>query len=116
VLVNEIHEPPSLLVPEGRSANHWVGIRAIGTKSNRDGIGARVEVQAGKLKLVDEVRSGGSYLSQNDLRLHFGLGTAAQIDTLNVQWPSGRTDHWTGIPADRQIVVEEGAPAVRTKP
>ena len=115
VVVNEIHEAPSLLLMEGRSTNHWLGIRTVGTKSNRDGIGARVEVQAGKLKLVDEVRSGGSYLSQNDLRIHFGLGTATQIENLTVRWPSGRIDHWTGIPADRHIVVEEGAPAVRTE-
>jgi len=116
VVVNEIHEAPSLLVSEPRSKNHWIGIRTVGTKSNRDGIGARVEVTAGKLRLVDEVRSGGSYLSQNDLRIHFGLGTATRIDDLTVRWPSGRVDHWTGIAADRQIVAEEGAPEVRAKP
>ena len=74
-----------------------------------------MEAQAGKLRLVDEVRSGGSYLSQNDLRIHFGLGTATRIDDLTVRWPSGRVDHWNGIAADRQIIAEEGAPEVRAK-
>jgi hypothetical protein len=52
---------------------------------------------------------------QNELRIHFGLGTATQVENLTVRWPSGRVDHWTGIPADRHLVVEEGAPAVRTE-
>jgi enediyne biosynthesis protein E4 len=107
IAVNEMHERPSLLLPEETGRNHWIGIRTIGVKSNRDGIGARVELRAGGVAQVDEVRSGGSYLSQNDLRLHFGLGAAAQVDQLRVIWPSGHVDEWRNIPPDRQIVVEE---------
>jgi hypothetical protein len=113
VVVNEMNEPPSLLGLEGRMENHWIGIRTIGAKSNRDGIGARVEIQAGQLKQTDEVRSGGSYLSQNDLRLHFGLGAATKIDRLTVRWPSGVLDRLENIPADQQIILEEGSSSWR---
>jgi len=108
VAVNELHETPSLLMPDGAAAGHWLGIRTIGAASNRDGIGARLQVRSGSTVQVDEVRSGGSYLSQNDLRLHFGLGTAAQVDELAVRWPSGRVDRWKAIPANQHIVVREG--------
>src|SRR5579864_1652614 len=109
VATSELHETPSLLVPEGPAANHWLGIQLTGTKSNRDGIGARVEVLARALRQIDEVRSGGSYLSQSDLRLHFGLGEATRVDRLTVRWPSGLMDTINNIPADRHIVVEEGS-------
>lgn len=116
VFVNEMGEAPSLLVPELRAPNHWIGIRTIGSKSNRDGIGAIVEVRSGSLSQMDEVRSGGSYLSQNDLRLHFGLGASAQVDELTVTWPSGRVDHWRSIPANQQIVIQEGVASWRAFP
>jgi hypothetical protein len=109
VAVNEMHERPSLLMPLEKSFNHWIGIRTVGVKSNRDGIGARVEVRAGALRQVDEVRSGGSYLSQNDLALHFGLGAANKVDEITVTWPSGIVNHWNDIPADRCIVLQEGS-------
>jgi enediyne biosynthesis protein E4 len=108
VAVNELHERPSLLIPESRSGGHWIGIRTIGTRSNRDGIGARVAVRSGSVWQIDEVRSGGSYLSQNDLRLHFGVGSTAEVNELVVRWPSGSVDHWKNIPADQQIIVTEG--------
>ena len=108
VAVNELHEKPSLLIPESRSAGHWIGIRTVGTRSNRDGIGARVSVRSGSVWHMDEVRSGTSYLSQNDLRLHFGLGSAAEVDELTAKWPSGGIDRWRNIPADQQIVITEG--------
>jgi hypothetical protein len=111
----ELHEKPSLLVPEGPAANHWIGVQLAGTKSNRDGIGARVEVVARTLRQIDEVRSGGSYLSQSDLRLHFGLGEATRADRLTVRWPSGLVDTINNIPADRHIVVEEGTGTWRKK-
>jgi enediyne biosynthesis protein E4 len=113
IAVNEMNEPPSLLALEGIMENHWIGIRTVGSKSNRDGIGARVEIQAGQLKQTDEVRSGSSYLSQNDLRLHFGLGAATNIDRLTVRWPSGVLDRLENIPADQQIILEEGSPSWR---
>jgi hypothetical protein len=108
VAVNELHERPSVLIPKVAAPNHWLGILLIGTKSNRDAIGARVEMQAGGLRQIDEVRSGGSYLSQSDLRLHFGLGTATRVDRISVRWPSGAKDTLRGIPGDRHIVIEEG--------
>ena len=108
IVVNELHERPSLLVPEAPVPHHWVGIQLMGTKSNRDGIGARIEAVSGNLQQIDEVRSGGSYLSQNDLRVHFGLGTATRVDRITVRWPSGVVDKVRGIPADRHIVIEEG--------
>jgi len=115
VAVSELHEKPSLLVPEGRVSNHWIGVQLIGAKSNRDGIGARVEAVAGALRQIDEVRSGGSYLSQSDVRVHFGLGAATRVDRLTVRWPSGLVDTIHNIPADRHIVVEEGSGTWRKK-
>ena len=109
VVVNELHEKPSLLAPDGPAPNHWIGVQLMGTKSNRDGIGARVEVESGALRQIDEVRSGGSYLSQSDLRLHFGLGAATRADRVTVRWPSGTVDTVRGVPADRYIVMEEGS-------
>ncbi|MDQ2777547.1 MAG: CRTAC1 family protein [Acidobacteriota bacterium] len=109
VIVNELDETPSLLILDHPTANHWLGIRTVGSVSNRDGVGAAITARSGSLIQVDEVRSGGGYLSQNDLRIHFGLGAASKVDELTVSWPSGRVDHWRDIPADQQIVVHEGA-------
>jgi enediyne biosynthesis protein E4 len=108
VAVNELHERPSLLMPESRSAGHWIGIRTVGTRSNRDGIGARVAIRSGGVWQIDEVRSGGSYLSQNDLRVHFGLGASGAVNELVVKWIGGGIDRWKNIPADQQIIVTEG--------
>jgi len=76
--------------------------------SNRDGIGAKIKVVAGDLTQVAQVRSGTSYLSQSDLRAHFGLGGRAQVDLVEVRWPSGRVDRVRGVPADRKITIREG--------
>jgi len=114
VAVNELHEIPSLLVPESPVKNHWLGVRLVGTKSNRDGIGARVEIEAGGMRQIDEVRSGGSYLSQSDLRLHFGLGGAARVDRVTVRWPNGTVDRISGIPANRHVILEEGKQSWRS--
>ena len=115
VAVIELHEKPSLLVPEGSVSNHWIGVQLTGTRSNRDGIGARVEVVTRSLRQIDEVRSGGSYLSQSDLRLHFGLGEATRVERLTVRWPSGLVDTIHNIPADRHIAVDEGSGTWRHK-
>jgi hypothetical protein len=115
VAVNELHEKPSLLFPEAPAPNHWIGIQLIGTRSNRDGIGARVQVEAGGLRQIDEVRSGGSYLSQSDLRLHFGLGAATRVERITIRWPSGLVERLSGIPADRHIVIEEGSSSWRKR-
>jgi hypothetical protein len=114
VAVNELHEHPSLLMLQLKPPGHWIAIKALGVKSNRDGIGARVEVRAGSMRQLDEVRSGGSYLSQNDMCLHFGLGNAAKLDELTIAWPSGIVDRWTNIPADQGIVAKEGAKSWRS--
>jgi hypothetical protein len=109
VVVNELHENPSLLVSDTPTPSHWIGIQLTGTRSNRDGIGARVVIEAGALRQIDEVRSGGSYLSQSDLRLHFGLGAATRAYRVTVFWPSGTVDTVRDIPADRHVVIEEGS-------
>src|SRR5439155_517945 len=88
-VVSNMNAMPSLLVNQVRTPNHWIGIRTIGTKSNRDGIGARITLKAGPRTLVDEVRSGSSYDSNNDMRVHFGLGGTTKIDFVQIRWPSG---------------------------
>jgi len=108
IAVNNQNDPPTLLHNVGAKTNHWVTIRTVGTRSNRDGIGARISVVAGGRRLIDEVRSGGSYLSQNDLRVHVGLGQATKIDSLEIRWPSGITDRLENLPVDRFLTVQEG--------
>jgi hypothetical protein len=107
VVVNNINDTPSLLKNSGERQN-WVLLQLLGTKSNRSGIGARVTISAGGVKQMDEVRSGGSYLSQNDLRLHFGIGQDKMLDRAEVVWPSGRREFFAGLKANRVIVLEEG--------
>jgi enediyne biosynthesis protein E4 len=114
VVINNQNDPPTLLHNESERPYHWISIRTVGTKSNRDGIGARVTVVAGKLRQIQEVRSGGSYLSQNDLRLHFGLGTATQVDRIEVHWPSGAVDKTETVLPDRCVMIQEGRGIVRT--
>jgi len=107
IVVNNMNETPSLLKNRGEKKN-WVLIKTVGKKSNRDGIGARVTIFTGNQKQMDEVRSGGSYQSQNDLRLHFGLGDAAKIDRAEVQWPSGIHETFDNVTANQVAVLEEG--------
>ena len=92
----------------GVAGNHRVEFRLMGTKSNRAAIGARVTVRAGKLVQFDEVRGGASYLSQNDLRVHFGLGKAARLDSVEVLWPSGAVEKFSGVAADKIYTLVEG--------
>jgi hypothetical protein len=108
IAINNMNGPAYLLRNEGGNRHHWIKIKTVGVKSNRDGIGARVEVRAGPLRQIDEVRSGGSYISQNDLRLHFGLGEHRQADEIILRWPSGQVDRLLHVPAGRTIVVQEG--------
>ncbi len=107
-VINNISERPMLLVNLAANQNHWLGIRLIGTQSNRDGIGARVTVRAASRVWVNEVRSGSSYSSSNDLRLHFGLGQNVQVDSIQVRWPNGHEENFPGISADRFITLKEG--------
>jgi hypothetical protein len=99
---------PSLLANETSYPNHWIGIKTIGVKSNRDGIGARVSVKAGGRVLVDEVRSGSSYNSSSDMRLHFGLGGASKIDLVQIRWPSGLIEEFRNLRIDEMNVITEG--------
>ena len=100
---------PSLLVNTVRSGNHWIALRVIGTRSNRDGIGAKIVLRAGKRTLVDEVRSGSSYISQNDMRVHFGLGSVTKIDPVQVRWPSGLVERFENLSVDAFNTLKEGS-------
>jgi hypothetical protein len=97
-----------LLLNRGGNTNHRALFKLVGTKSNKMAIGARVTVRAGKLVQLNEVRAGGSYLSQNDPRLHFGLGTNAKMDEIEIQWPSGKVESLRNIPADFIYTIVEG--------
>jgi hypothetical protein len=90
-------------------------VKTIGVKSNRDGIGVRVKVVSGGLIQVDEVRSGGSYLSQNDLRLHFGVEKRTAVDLIEVRWPSGIVDTVTGIGVNKVVTIKEGKGLIEQK-
>ena len=109
VLVNNVYGKPSLLVNAAHYGNHWVTFKTEGTRSNRDGIGAKISVKAGGRTLVDEVRSGSSYISQNDLRVHFGLGGAAKIDGVEVRWPNGLVEHFDNMAVDALHLLKEGS-------
>jgi enediyne biosynthesis protein E4 len=108
VIVSNMNAPPSLLVNQVRYPNHWIAFKTVGTASNRDGIGARIIVRAGKRILVDEVRSGSSYISNNDMRVHFGLGAATKVDSAVVRWPSGRVETFEGLSVDAIHTLKEG--------
>jgi hypothetical protein len=105
-----------LLRNDGGNRQHALIVRTQGTTSNRDGIGARIQLHAGKMTQVREVKAGSSYLSQNDTRVHFGLGNTAAIDRLDVRWPSGRVDVVQRPPVDAAITVVEGAGVTRRVP
>jgi hypothetical protein len=116
VIVNCVNSLPQLLRCESQWKRSWIKVKVIGVKSNRTGIGAKVRVLAKTQKVsptpmlqVDEVRSGGSYYSQNDLRLHFGLDQAEVVDSLEVRWPSGQVDKFNNLPVNRLHIVTEGA-------
>jgi hypothetical protein len=110
-VISNMNTHPSLLVNQIKSGNHWIAFRAIGTKSNRDGIGARVAVSAGGRVRVDEVRSGSSYSSNSDMRVHFGLGETTKIDFVQVRWPNGLVERFMNLSADSIHKLKEGAGA-----
>jgi enediyne biosynthesis protein E4 len=119
VVVNTINDFPQLLRCDSRVENNWLKVKTIGTKSNRSGIGARLRCVThppGETKphsQIDEVRSGGSYISQNDLRIHFGIGKAEKVELLEIRWPSGSVDALKDVKPNQLIVVKEGAGIVR---
>jgi len=108
IVIENLKGEPTILRSEGGPLNHWIGFELAGTKSNRLALNARVRVTAGDLVQTDEVRSGGSYLSQNDLRLHFGLGARAHVDKVEVIWPTGKVETITDLAADHSYEVKEG--------
>src|SRR6267143_846499 len=120
VVVNTVNDFPQLLRCDSRTGNNWIKIKTIGTKSNRSGIGARIKCVTplpGEKNLhpqIDEVRSGGGYFSQNDLRVHFGIGKAEKVELLEIRWPSGLVETLKDIKPNQLIFVKEGEGIVRT--
>jgi len=98
------------------NSNHWIGVSLQGSKSNRDGIGARVTVSAGGRAWVQEERSGSSYISNSDLRLHFGLGTVSAVQFIDVVWPSGLYERFAGGASDRFFNLVEGKGVTQKAP
>jgi enediyne biosynthesis protein E4 len=107
ILVFNMNEPPSLLRNEYRGPNHWIGVKLEGTRSNRAAIGATVRVTAGGRTQARAVLSQSSYYSHDDLRLHFGLGTASAAEKIEVTWPSGQSETLSNVGADRIVVIRE---------
>lgn len=108
ILVSACGGKPQLFRNDGGNANHWLEILLIGTKSNRDAVGARVKVTAGDLTVHDQKKGGMSYQSAQDPRLHFGLGERAQVDTIEIIWPSGAVTRLEKLKSDQIIAVKEG--------
>jgi hypothetical protein len=108
VLISNIDDRPTLLRND-TSGGSWITMRLVGAKSNRDGIGAKVAVVAGGRRQIAEVRSGGSYVSHNDMRLHFGLGDRDRVDEIEIRWPSGIVERVEGLRANRFYQAREGS-------
>ncbi len=115
IVVNNLDGAPLLLRNDTVSGNNSVLIKTIGVRSNRDGVGARVKVVSGDLVQKDEVRSGDSYISQSDLRLHFGLERRAKIDLIEIRWPGGAVDKISDAKPNRVLTIKEGQGIVEQK-
>jgi hypothetical protein len=108
-VVFNVGEPPSILLNDSKNANHRVMFKLVGTKSNKAAIGARVTITAGGVTQMREVKGGNSYISQSDLRLHFGLGPdTARIEKVAIRWPNGNTEELKDVAADAIYTVVEG--------
>ena len=114
-VVNNLSDRPMLLVNIAQNHNHWLGLHLTGTRSNRSAIGARVMIEGTTRKWIDEVRSGSSYDSSNDLRLHFGLGAETHLQGIVVTWPNGNSERFAAPSVDRSVELREGSgtPLVR---
>ncbi len=108
VVVANNGDPPTLLHNKGSHGNHFVNFKLVGTKSNRDALGARIRITSGEISQIREIAGGGSYLSQSELRANFGLGTSTVVSTVEVNWPSGARQVFHDIKADRFYLIEEG--------
>ncbi len=115
VVINNLDGPPQVLRNDGGNAGNSVLIKMVGVKSNRDGIGARVKIVSGDLAQIAEVYSGGSYLSQSDLRLHFGLEKRTKANLIEVHWPSGTVDRISDSGVNKIITIKEGQGVVEQK-
>jgi len=107
IVIENLQGQPTILRPEGGPANHWISFQLEGAKSNRLALNARVKITAGDFVQTSEVRSGGSYLSQSDLRVHFGLGDKQRVDKVEIFWPEGATETLTSLIADHFYCVKE---------
>jgi len=116
ILLLNVGEPPSLLKKVTGNGFHRVLFKLVGTKSNRAAMGARVTIRAAGVKQFSEVHGGASYLSQNDLRLHFGLGTATKMESVEIRWPSGKVETLENVAADAIHTIVEGAGIRESKP
>ena len=108
LVIENLEGSPMILRPEGGPHNHWISLSLQGTKSNRLALNTRVRLTVGEMVQTGEVQSGGSYLSQNDLRLHFGIGPSDHVDKVEVFWPSGAVETFTQLAADRFYTIAEG--------
>src|SRR5215470_9298980 len=115
MVVLNVGEAPSLLMNTARNSNHRVLFKLVGARSNRAAIGARVTVRSAGITQFSEVRGGGSYLSQNDLRLHFGLGSASTVDSVGVRWPNGAIEEFKNLAADKIYTIVEGQGIKKTE-
>ena len=128
VVINCVNALPQLLRCDASTQRNWIKLRLVGVASNRTGIGARIvvtattapDIESGSIKQpmrqIDEVRSGGSYYSQNDLRLHFGLDKAEKAELVEITWPSGQKDTFKDLPANHLYVVQEGGKILKKMP
>ena len=108
LVIENLEGAPMILAPQGGPANHWISLQLEGTKSNRLALNARVTATAGDLVQTKEVLSGGSYLSQNDLRIHFGLGSHDRAEKLDILWPDGAKQVFSNVSADHFYQITEG--------
>ena len=115
IVTNNRGDYPSLLRNDGGNANHWLEVLLIGTRSNRDGIGASLKLTSEGFVHVEQAKGGMSYMSASDPRIQFGLGKRTKIDSLEITWPSGQVDRLTNVPIDQIIAVKEGTGIVPRK-
>jgi hypothetical protein len=115
IVIENLEGGPMILRANADAQNQWLSLELRGTKGNLLALNARAKVTSGEHTQQDEVRSGGSYLSQNDLRLHFGLGKHAGADKVEVTWPSGAKETFVNLAADRFYVVQEGKGVISTR-
>jgi len=108
-VINNVNDLPDLFRLDQAGERHWVAVKLIGTQSNRSAIGARAKIVTSDGVQWQEVEGGGSYYSQNDLRLHFGLGAARAIERVEVRWPNGLEEAWTDLAIDRYHTLKEGS-------